>query len=115
MTQKFDIKFLKDPKGVFPPPQTYYWIGQKGFSEANPQAREIIASVFVPKDDITAMNGAVKDGKTMDQAVAEWVAAPRRPDEALGKHQELLKHRRRAAGADARAARDTAALGGSRM
>jgi glycine betaine/proline transport system substrate-binding protein len=27
MTQKFDVKFLKDPKGVFPPPQTYYWIG----------------------------------------------------------------------------------------
>ena len=81
MAQKFDIKFLKDPKGIFPPPQTYYWIGQKGFAEANPQAREIIASVFVPKDDITAMNGAVKDGKTMDQAVADWVSA----------HGDLLK------------------------
>ena len=75
MAQKFDVKFLKDPKGVFPPPQGYYWIGQKGFSEADPQAREVIASVFVPKDDITEMNGAVKDGKTMDEAVADWVAA----------------------------------------
>ncbi|TPE51755.1 glycine betaine ABC transporter substrate-binding protein [Amaricoccus solimangrovi] len=81
MAQKFDVKFLKDPKGVFPPPQTYYWIGQKGFSEENPEARELIAGVFVPKDDITAMNGAVKDGKTMDEAVADWVAA----------HGDLLK------------------------
>ncbi|MFO1106071.1 MAG: glycine betaine ABC transporter substrate-binding protein [Amaricoccus sp.] len=81
MAQKFDLKFLKDPKGVFPPPQTYYWIGQKGFAEANPQAREVIASVFVPKDDITAMNGEVKDGKTMDEAVADWVSA----------HGDLLK------------------------
>jgi len=75
MAQKFDLKFLQDPKGVFPPPQTYYWIGQKGFSEENPEARELLASVFVPKDDITAMNGAVKDGKSMDEAVAEWVSA----------------------------------------
>ena len=75
MIQKFDVKFLKDPKGVFPPPQSYYWIGQKGFSEANPEAREVIASVFVPKDDITAINGAVKDGKSMDEAVADWIAA----------------------------------------
>ena len=48
MVQKFDVKFLQDPKGVFPPPQSYYWIGQEGFSEENPEARELIASVFVP-------------------------------------------------------------------
>ena len=75
MAQKFDIKFLKDPKGAFPPPQSYYWIGQKGFSEENPEAREVIASVFVPKEEITAINGAVNDGKTMDQAIADWIAA----------------------------------------
>lgn len=75
MVQKFDVKFLKDPKHAFPPPQSYYWIGQKGFSEANPEAREIIASVFVPKEDITAINAAVNDGKTMDQAIADWIAA----------------------------------------
>jgi len=75
MVQKFDVKFLEDAKGVFPPPQSYYWIGQEGFSEANPEARERIASVFVPKEDITAINGAVKDGKSMDDAVAEWIAA----------------------------------------
>lgn len=72
MTQKFDVKFLKDPKGVFPPPQGYYWIAQKGFSEKNPQAREVIAGVYVPLADITAINGEVKDGKTMEQAVSDW-------------------------------------------
>lgn len=75
MVQKFDVKFLKDPKNAFPPPQSYYWIGQKGFSEANPEAREAIASVFVPKEDITAINAEVNDGKTMDQAIADWIAA----------------------------------------
>ncbi|MGO6943094.1 glycine betaine ABC transporter substrate-binding protein [Rhizobium johnstonii] len=72
MMQKYDVKFLQDPKGVFPPPQSYYWIGQKGFSAENPHAREAIASVYVPLADITAINSAVNDGKTMDEAIASW-------------------------------------------
>ncbi len=36
MIQKFDVKFLKDPKGVYPPPQSYYWIGQQGFLGRKP-------------------------------------------------------------------------------
>lgn len=72
MTQKYDVKFLKDPKNVYPPPQGYYWIGTKGFSERYPHAREVVASVYVPLADITAMNGDLKDGKTMDQAVKSW-------------------------------------------
>ena len=75
MFQKFNVKYLEDPKGVFPPPQSYYWIGQDGFSAANPEARELIGSVFIPKENITAINAAVKDGKSMDEAVADWIAA----------------------------------------
>ena len=43
MMQSFEMKYLADPKGVFPPPQSYYWIGQAGFSAENPAAREAIA------------------------------------------------------------------------
>ncbi len=75
MVQKYDTKFLADPKGIFAPAQGYYWIGQEGFSAENPEAREIIAGVYVPLADITAINAAVNDGKTMDQAVADWTAA----------------------------------------
>jgi glycine betaine/proline transport system substrate-binding protein len=81
MMQKYDVKFLKDPKNIFAPPQGYYWIGQKGFSAENAHAREVIASVYLPLADITAINGAVKDGKTMDQAVKDWVDA----------HADLMK------------------------
>ncbi|RFB79946.1 glycine/betaine ABC transporter substrate-binding protein [Methylovirgula sp. 4M-Z18] len=73
MMQKYDVKFLKDPKGVFPPPQSYYWIGHKGFSEADPHAREVISSIYLPLADITTINAEVKDGKTMDQAVKDWL------------------------------------------
>lgn len=81
MAQKFDIKWLADPKGVYPPPQSYYWIGQKGFSEENPQAREILAGIYVPLADNNAINAEVNGGKSMDQAVADWIAA----------HADLIK------------------------
>ncbi|MCF1473416.1 MULTISPECIES: glycine betaine ABC transporter substrate-binding protein [Rhizobium/Agrobacterium group] len=81
MAQKYDVKFLKDPKGVFPPAQSYYWIGQKGFSAQNPHAREVIASVYVPLADIAAINSAVNDGKTMDEAIKSWTDS----------HTDLLK------------------------
>lgn len=81
MMQKYPVKFLKDPKGVFPPPQSYYWVGNKGFSASHPHAREAIASVYVPLDDITAINAAVNDGKKMDEAVKEWT----------DRHADLLK------------------------
>jgi glycine betaine/proline transport system substrate-binding protein len=81
MAQKFDVKFLKDSKSVYPPPQSYYWIGNKGFSAENPHAREVLASVYVPLADITSINAAVNDGKTMEQAVKDWTDS----------HADLLK------------------------
>ncbi len=74
MAQRFDIKWLADPKGVFAPAQSYYWVGQNGFSAENPHAREVLAGIYVPLADINAINGAVNEGKTMDEAVADWVA-----------------------------------------
>lgn len=75
MMQKYDVKFLADPKGVFPAAQSYYFIGTAGFSAANPALREQLASIYVPLADITAINGAMNDGKAMEEAVADWVAA----------------------------------------
>ncbi len=72
MVHKFDVKFLKDPKGVFAPPQAYYWLANKGFSEKNPHARESIATVYIPLADNTAMNTAMNEGKTIEQAVDDW-------------------------------------------
>ncbi|MNE24155.1 Glycine betaine/carnitine transport binding protein GbuC precursor [compost metagenome] len=74
MSMKFDVKYLKDPKGVFQPSQTYYWIAQKGFSEKYPQAREVVASIFIPITDIRAINGEINEGKSVDEAVKSWIA-----------------------------------------
>lgn len=75
MMQSFKLRFLEDPKGIFAPPQSYYWIGQAGFSERNPEAREAIAGIYIPLSAINSINGAVSEGKTMDEAVSDWVEA----------------------------------------
>jgi len=75
MFQKFDMKFLADPKHVFSPPQSYNIIAKKGFSADKPEAREILAGVFMPIDQVRAINTAVVDGKTMDQAIQDWIVA----------------------------------------
>ncbi|MHC5307458.1 glycine betaine ABC transporter substrate-binding protein [Bartonella sp. LJL80] len=75
MFAKYDIKFLKDPKGIFPGAQAYYYIAHKGYSEANPHVRELLAGIYIPLDDITAINAEYNDGKTMDEAVDHWMEA----------------------------------------
>ena len=72
MIQKFDVKYLKDPKNVFPPFQAYFWLAKKGFAQENPEARELIASVFVNIEDVTALAAEINNGKTMEQAVDAW-------------------------------------------
>lgn len=72
MIQKFDVKFLDDPKQAFAPPQTYYWIGHKGFSAENSHVREIVASVYVPIEDIAAINAEMNAGKSVEEAVDAW-------------------------------------------
>ena len=70
--KKFDLKFLKDPKNIFAPPQTYYWIATKGFSVANPSARELIAGVYLPLDDLNAINLDLSQGKKLDDVMKDW-------------------------------------------
>lgn len=75
MFLKFDMKFLADPKHVFSPPQAYNLIARKGFSEEKPQARDVLAGIFLPIDEVRAINLAVAEGKTMDQAIQGWIDA----------------------------------------
>lgn len=72
MVQKFDVKYLKDPKGVFPPYQAYFWLARKGWSQENSHASEVVASVFMNIEDVTAIAGEMNGGKTIEQAVDGW-------------------------------------------
>lgn len=72
--KKYDLKFLKDSKAVFAPAQSYYWIANKGFSTKYPQARELIAGIYLPLDDNNEINLAVSQGKKLDEVMKGWFA-----------------------------------------
>ncbi len=74
MYLKYKMKFLKDPKGVFAPPDEYNVIAVKGFSDKHPRASDLISGIFLPIKDIRAINAEVNDGETMDQAVNGWIS-----------------------------------------
>jgi len=72
MVQTFDVKFLQDPKGIFAPPQAYYWITRKGFFAQDAKAREFVATVHVPLNEIVQMTAAINQGQTIGSAVDAW-------------------------------------------
>lgn len=72
--KKYDLKFLKDPKGVFPGAQSYYWLATKGFSAKNPHARELIAGIYLPLEDNNDINLALGEGKKLDDVMKGWFA-----------------------------------------
>lgn len=73
--KKYDLKFLRDPKGVFAPSQSYYWVANKGFSAKYPQARELIAGVYLPLEDLNEINLAMAEGKKLDDVMKGWYAS----------------------------------------
>jgi glycine betaine/proline transport system substrate-binding protein len=73
MVQRFDVKFLKDPKNIQEPNQTYIFIAGKGFSQKYPMAREIIASVYVPIEAIGQIASWVNEGLSLQDAEARWI------------------------------------------
>jgi len=72
MMHEFDVKFLKDPKGIYAPVQSQHWIARKGFSANNPKAREVLASIYIPIEAIRSMGAEVNQGASHEQAVEHW-------------------------------------------
>ena len=79
MSQKFDVKFLKDPKHVFPPPRAITG-SAKGLLGGEPAMRVKFWRASTSRStESRAINAAVSDGKTMDQAIEDWIDSQRGP------------------------------------
>jgi glycine betaine/proline transport system substrate-binding protein len=74
MVQTFDVKFLKDPKGIGQPPQAYHYLGRKGFRKEMPFASEVLAGIFLTVPNISDIALSLKDGKKMPEAWKIWLS-----------------------------------------
>ena len=76
MIQTYDVKFLKDPKGIGQPAQAYHYLGRKGFRKEMPFAAEVLAGIFLPLDAISNISLSLKEGKKMPEAWKIWLTNP---------------------------------------
>ncbi|ANU27121.1 glycine betaine ABC transporter substrate-binding protein [Planococcus versutus] len=71
--QKYDLKYLEDPKGVFGDAETIKTMARKGLEEEKPEAYKIIDQFEWESADIESIMLEVSDGADVEEATAAWV------------------------------------------
>lgn len=73
--QKYDLKYLEDPKGVFGGEETIKTMARKGLEEEKPEANKIIDQFQWESADIESIMLEVSDGTDVEEAAATWIEA----------------------------------------
>jgi glycine betaine/proline transport system substrate-binding protein len=73
MFSKFDLKYLKDPKGVYGKEEQIHTIVRKGLKEAHPSAYAFLDNFTWTPSDMEKVMLAISEGKNPEEAAAEWV------------------------------------------
>ena len=71
--QKYDLKYLEDPKGVFGGEETIKTMARKGLEEEKPEANKIIDQFQWESADIESIMLEVSNGTDVEEAAAAWI------------------------------------------
>ena len=75
---RFDLKFLKDPKNVYGEAEQIHSIARRGFSHDHPYAAAIIRTIHLEDKDLSSLMRAINDTKrTEKDAVRAWMTTHR--------------------------------------
>ncbi|WP_003540555.1 glycine betaine ABC transporter substrate-binding protein [Desulfotomaculum nigrificans] len=74
MFAKFDLKYLKDPKGIFGEAEAIHTVVRKGLKNDQPSAYAFLDKFYWEPSDMESVMMAVAEGKEPARAAAEWVA-----------------------------------------
>lgn len=75
MFQKYDLKYLKDPKNVYGSAETINTVVRKGFKEDNPEAYKILDKFNWTTSDMESVMLDIQKGKSEKQAAKAWIKA----------------------------------------
>lgn len=75
MFQKYDLKYLKDPKGVFGEGEQIKTMARKGLEEEKPNAYKILDQFQWESADIESVMLEISNGTDVEDAAANWVEA----------------------------------------
>ncbi|SFJ49421.1 ABC transporter permease/substrate binding protein [Thermoflavimicrobium dichotomicum] len=70
---KYELKFLKDPKKIYSTGENIHTIARKGLKEEKPEVYRILDRFYWTKKDMGEVMLKIQEGKTPDQAAEEWI------------------------------------------
>lgn len=73
MFSKYELKYLKDPKGVYGKDEEIHTIAKKGLKEEMPSAYAFLDKFEWEPADMEKVMLAITDGKSPEEAAADWV------------------------------------------
>ncbi len=71
--QKYDLKYLEDPKGVYGDAETIETMARKGLKEDLPNAYKVIDAFKWSSADIESVMLSIQNGTPVEEAAATWV------------------------------------------
>lgn len=74
---RFDLKILKDPKGVYGDTEKILTIARKGFSEEQPFVAELLSNMYYTNEQISDLMALLENATSELQGAKEWIEANR--------------------------------------
>jgi ABC-type proline/glycine betaine transport systems, periplasmic components len=71
--QKYDLKYLKDPKGIYGKAENIHTVVHKGFEKKDPNATKVLDQFFWTADDMGKVMLSIQNGTDTKKAAAQWV------------------------------------------
>lgn len=73
MFSRWDLKMLKDPKGIYGEAETIKTMARKGLSEDHPFVAQFLKNIHFTQEQIGSLMQAVEEGSNVDAAVKKWI------------------------------------------
>lgn len=73
--QKYDLKYLDDPEGVFGEAESIETMVREGLEEDAPEAYQVLDNFYWDTDDMEEVMLAINEGADPADAAADWVEA----------------------------------------
>ncbi|MCQ6279104.1 glycine betaine ABC transporter substrate-binding protein [Bacillus sp. EB600] len=73
MFSKYDLKYLKDPKGVYGSAEEIHTIARKGLDKDHPVAYKVLSQFKWTEEDMGAVMLDIQKGIKPEEAAANWV------------------------------------------
>jgi glycine betaine/proline transport system substrate-binding protein len=73
--QKYELKYLEDPKGTFGEAEAIHTMARQGLEEDLPEAYKVLDNFSWTPEEIEEIMSAIQDGEDPEDAAVAWVEA----------------------------------------